>query len=189
MEFFIKKNSTLPKLQVEVINESRNGYNQLDPNISASTVTFSMYDVENGTFKIANSSATVKLNDDGSGYMLSFNFTKKNTNRVGSYEGFFTITNDRGKYEVPFTEKLFIKVTDSFADSDMCCRGNTIRITPTPSPTISPSVTSTPMVSFTPSVTPSSLNTEFIYFPNLESSVTPTITPTITPTPSTSVVI
>lgn len=82
MEFFIKKNSTLPKLQVEVIKESRNGYNQLDSLISASTVTFSMYDVETGMYRIANSPATVKEKGDGSGYVVSYQFTKKFTKKL-----------------------------------------------------------------------------------------------------------
>ena len=122
MEFFIKKNSTLPKLQVEVLNESRNGYNQLDPLISASTITFSMQDVETGMYKIANSPATVKLNEDGSGYILSYQFSKKNTNKNGNYNGFFTITNERGVYSVPIESDLYITVAESFTDSSMCCR-------------------------------------------------------------------
>ena len=81
MEFFIKKNSTLPKLQVEVIKESRNGYNQLDSLISASTVTFSMYDVESGVYRIAGSPATIKEKGDGSGYIVSYKFSKKFTKK------------------------------------------------------------------------------------------------------------
>jgi len=124
VEFYIKKNSTLPKLQVEVLNESRNGYNQLDKNISASTITFSMVDIKNNVMKIANSPATIKLMDDGSGYALSYQFSKKNTNKSGRYRGFFTITNERGTYEVPIESNLNITVSDSFADTEMCCRRN-----------------------------------------------------------------
>ena len=126
MEFYIKKNSTLPKLQVEVLNESRNGYNQLDPLISASTVTFSMYDVETGVFKIANLPASIKLKEDGSGYVLTYQFSKKNTQKLGRFHGFFTVTNERGTYKVPLESNLFISVRESFADSEMCCRRNKI---------------------------------------------------------------
>tara|TARA_R110000803_G_scaffold62977_2_gene123473 strand:- start:263 stop:646 length:384 start_codon:yes stop_codon:yes gene_type:complete len=124
VEFYIKKNSTLPKLQVEVINESRNGYNQLDPLISASTVVFSMYDVTNSIYRIANSPASVTLNSDGSGYVLTYQFSKKNTKINGRYDAYFTITNSRGISKVPIDNDLFITVSDSFADSDMCCRRN-----------------------------------------------------------------
>ena len=124
MEFFIKKNSTLPKLQVEVLNESRNGYNQLDPLISASTITFSMYDVETGVYKIAGLPATARVNEDGSGYILSYQFSKKNTQKIGRFHGFFTITNERGTFKVPLESNLFISINNSFADSEMCCRRN-----------------------------------------------------------------
>ena len=201
MEFYIKKNSTLPKLQVEVINESRNGYNQLDPNISASTVTFSMSHVENDIFKIANSPATIKVMDDGSGYILSYQFTKKNTNRNGRYKGVFTIINERGTYEIPINEDLFIQVSDSFVDTNMCCRRNNVRISPTPSrtPTPTPSVTPTTSVSPTPtptvtktatpsvSITPSvSVSPSITPSVSISSSVTPSvsITPSITPSVS-----
>ena len=124
MEFFIKRNSTLPKLQVEVFNESRTGYNQLDPLISASTITFSMYDVETGVYKIAGLPATARVNEDGSGYILSYQFSKKNTQKIGRFHGFFTITNERGTYKVPLESNLFISINNSFADSEMCCRRN-----------------------------------------------------------------
>ena len=42
MEFFIRKNSTLPKLMVEFINESRVGYHQTAQDLSGATITFSM---------------------------------------------------------------------------------------------------------------------------------------------------
>ena len=172
MEFYIKKNSTLPKLQVEVINESRNGYNQLDPNISASTVTFSMSHVENDIFKIANSPATIKVMDDRSGYILSYQFTKKNTNRNGRYKGVFTIINERGTYEIPINEDLFIQVSDSFVDTNMCCRRNNVRISPTPSRTPTPTPSVTPTTSVSPTPTP---------------TVTKTATPSVSITPSVSV--
>ena len=126
MEFYIKRNSTLPKLQVEVLNESRNGYNQLDPLISTSVVTFSMKDVKTGVFKIANAIASVVPNKDGSGYILSYQFSKKNTNKNGNYSGYFKITNERGVYEVPIESSLLITVSDSFADSEMCCHRNRV---------------------------------------------------------------
>lgn len=158
MEFYIKKNSTLPKLQVEVINESRNGFNQLDQNISTSTVTFSMYHVESDILKIANSPATINLSSDGGGYILSYQFSKKNTNKTGRFKGIFTITNDRGVYEVPISETIYIQISDSFADSDMCCRRNTIKLVPTPSMTSSVTPTLTPTITPTPSVTPTTDN-------------------------------
>src|SRR6056300_935192 len=120
MEFYIKKNSTLPKLQVEVIKESRNGYNQLDSLISASTVTFSMYDIETGIYRIANSAATVKEKGDGSGYIVSYQFTKKFTKKIGRFSGYFTITNNEGVYKVPLESQIFITIAESFADSEMC---------------------------------------------------------------------
>jgi len=122
MEFFIRKNSTLPKLQIEVINESRFGYNQLDELLSASTITLSLFDPEKEVYKLVNRPATAQANDDGSGFYISYQFTQKETSKLGRYLATFKIVNSRGEYEVPVNDDLYVTITESFADSEMCCK-------------------------------------------------------------------
>ncbi len=122
MEFFIRKNSTLPKLQIEVINESRFGYSQLDELLSASTITLSLFDPEKEVYKLVNRPATALANDDGSGFYISYQFTQKETSKLGRYLATFKIVNSRGEYEVPFNDDLYVTITESFAESEMCCK-------------------------------------------------------------------
>jgi len=122
MEFFIRKNSTLPKLQIEVINESRFGYNQLDELLSASTITLSLFDTEKEVYKLVNRPATAHANEDGSGFYISYQFTQKETSKLGRYLATFKIVNARGEYEVPVNDDLYVTITESFADSEMCCK-------------------------------------------------------------------
>lgn len=122
MEFFIRKNSTLPKLQIEVINESRFGYAQLDELLSVSTITLSLFDPEKEVYKLVNRPATAHANDDGSGFYISYQFTQKETSKLGRYLATFKIVNARGEYEVPVNDDLYVTITESFADSEMCCK-------------------------------------------------------------------
>ena len=122
MEFFIRKNSTLPKLQIEVINESRFGYTQLDELLSVSTITLSLFDPEKEVYKLVNRPATAHANDDGSGFYISYQFTQKETSKLGRYLATFKIVNARGEYEVPVNDDLYVTITESFADSEMCCK-------------------------------------------------------------------
>ena len=46
MEFFINKNSTLPKLKMELVNDGRNDFRKFYEKIQNATITFTMYDVE-----------------------------------------------------------------------------------------------------------------------------------------------
>ena len=52
--FFLTKNSTLPNLRMEVINDGRNDFRKAYLALQAATVTFSMTDMETGIKKIAN---------------------------------------------------------------------------------------------------------------------------------------
>ncbi len=52
MNFLIRQNSTLPKLELNFIGESRTGYNQnIDPS-SNFYVTFSMYEKETKNYSL-----------------------------------------------------------------------------------------------------------------------------------------
>ena len=52
MEFYIKKNATLPVLKMQVVKDGRAGYQQLMEDLEVSTIFFTMIDVETGIPKI-----------------------------------------------------------------------------------------------------------------------------------------
>ena len=52
MEFFIKKNATLPLLKLQVVKNGRLDYNNFMNLIEQSSLFFSMIDIETGISKI-----------------------------------------------------------------------------------------------------------------------------------------
>jgi hypothetical protein len=52
MEFYIKKNATLPVLKMQVVKDGRAGYLQLMQDLEVSTIYFTMIEVETGIPKI-----------------------------------------------------------------------------------------------------------------------------------------
>lgn len=151
---------------VEFINESRVGYHQTAQDLLGATITFSMIDEETGIIRYANLPATIELNTSTGGYTLVYQFTRKTSSKTGRFYGEFTVINSKGVSVLPVRDVLNINITDSFADSDACCKPyKGPNVTPTPS--ITARVTSTP--TNTPTNTPTQTNTQ---------------TPTNTPTPS-----
>jgi len=158
MEFFIRKNSTLPKLMVEFINESRVGYHQTAQDLSGATITFSMIDEDTGIIRYANLPATIELDSSTGGYTLVYQFTRKTSSKTGRFYGEFSVTNSRGVSILPVRDVLNINITESFADSNACCKPyKAPNITPTPSITArateTPTNTPTPTPTPTPSIT------------------------------------
>jgi hypothetical protein len=178
MEFFIRKNSTLPKLMVEFINESRVGYHQTAQDLLGATITFSMIDEETGIIRYANLPATIELNTSTGGYTLVYQFTRKTSSKTGRFYGEFTVINSKGVSVLPVRDVLNINITDSFADSDACCKPyKGPNVTPTPS--ITARVTSTP--TNTPTNTPTQTQTQ-TNTPTQTQTQTQTNTPTQTQT-------
>ena len=178
MEFVIRKNSTLPLLKMQVVKDGRGTYEDFMSFIETSTIYFSMQNIDNGTVKINTSFAgfvekTFIEPNSTPEYYLYYRFSKKDTNRVGRFEGQFLLKNPAGTLVLPIREKLIINVKDSIFEDELdysecfvgkyecCIIGPPSYQTPTP--------TITPTVSLTPSQTPTN---------------TPSQTPTNTPSPS-----
>ena len=101
MNFYIKKNSTLPKLSVEIIIDNEVSFRNTYESFSASTITFNMKEKETGFYKIIGKSVTVKeketVNDSPlKSFYLETQFTKKETSKLGTFLGEFKISNDKG---------------------------------------------------------------------------------------------
>jgi len=196
MEFFIKKNSTLPVIKLQVVKDGRSTYNQLMELLETSTIFFSMINTETGIPKITSRPAgfVEKIFDDPNAepeYYIYYQFTNTDTNTVGKFEGQFLVKTDDGNLILPIREKLFIYIQDSFIADNLtytncytseypCCIDPSFPTptptrTPTPTPTVTKTVTPTPTV--TKTITPTPTVTKTI-------TPTPTVTTTITPTPT-----
>jgi len=193
MEFFIRQNSTLPIIKVQIIKDGRVDFREFDNLTNTSTITFSMWDEETGRYYIVNKPASVMLKE-GNGdspeteYYVYYQLTSHETRKPSRYVGEFKITNEQGEIILPLREKLFISVRDSISVPDLCCRSNrgeSSVVYPTETPRPTPSITPTSSITPTPSITPSSSVTP-TPTPSItpSSSVTPTPTPSITPTSS-----
>ena len=195
MDFFIKKNATLPVLKLTVVKDGRSDYNKFMDMIEESAIFFSMVDVETGIPKISSRPAGfvektfVDLNA-GPEYYIYYQFTPRDTNRVGRYAGQFMLRNSDGVLILPIREELFINVQDSFIADDLvydscyvsefpCCINGTYTTTTTTTINHTPTPTNTPTPTPTNTPTPTPTNT-----PTETPTPTPTNTPTETPTPT-----
>lgn len=119
MEFFINKNSTLPVLKMELINDGRNDFHKFHEMIQNANIYFTMTDVITGVKKIAKKQTGIELvlpqsNCVGEEYCLIYQFTEKDTSIAGRYVGQFTIDflDGSGTLIVPIREELFVNVLD-----------------------------------------------------------------------------
>ena len=125
MEFFIKRNATLPVLKMQVVKDGRAGYLQLNEDLEVSTIFFSMVDVETGIPKIVSAPCYIVplILPEGATpeYYIYFQFTERDTNTPGRYLGQFIIKNDEGNLILPIREELYINVQESFISNTPCC--------------------------------------------------------------------
>jgi hypothetical protein len=122
MEFFINKNSTLPKLKMELVNDGRNDFRKFYEKIQNATITFTMYDVETKVKRIACSSASIEMvvandcaNTETPTYYITYQFNDFQTSRSGRYNGYFTITflDGTGTLIAPIRDELYINVLEN----------------------------------------------------------------------------
>jgi len=124
MNFDIKKNATLPVLKLAVVKDGRSDYNNFMRQIEVSSLFFSMIDTETGVPKIMSRPASFveKTQIDPNAepeYYIYYQFTNKDTNTVGQFEGQFMVKNDDGVLILPIREKLIINVHESFIADDL----------------------------------------------------------------------
>jgi hypothetical protein len=204
MEFFIKKNATLPLLKLQVVNDGRSDYNSFMSMIEESAIFFSMTNVENGIPKISTRPAgfvekiLLDPNADPE-YYIYYQFTPQDTNKVARYDAQFMLRSSDGVLILPIREQLFINVQDSFIADDLpyescytiefpCCNNGSPTTTTTttacccpqdtPTPTPTPTLTQTPPAPSEPAPIDEFCMVVFVQTP------TPTPTTTMTPTPT-----
>ena len=119
MEFFIAQNSTLPILKMEFDFNGKSSVEDFNSVLENSTIFFSMKNAENGNLKIINKKAgfTNKIFTEPNAkveYYLYYKFTLTDTNKVGRYEGEFSLMSEDGTLILPIKEKLYINVVENF---------------------------------------------------------------------------
>lgn len=125
--FFIKKDSTLPVLKYPLIQKVREKYDITDDMLENVAVTFSMVDISNGVYRIANVPANLVINrnrpefPDEVEYTLTYRFKLKDTAKTGRFAGEFVIdfipsgnVGGCGKMKLPLNGQINIIITDSF---------------------------------------------------------------------------
>ena len=125
-EFFIKKGSVNPVLEMELINDGRYSFHKslFNNALQDSTITFTMVDVETNVPKILKAKANIVLANSESceeKYVLQYQWTPRDVNREGIFKGTFEITFNgnvssenaiypEGNLVVPVEEDLMIIV-------------------------------------------------------------------------------
>ena len=129
MEFFIKKNATLPVLKMQVVKDGRAGYLELMQTLEMSSIYFSMVNVETGIPKIVSAPCEIVnlILPLGASpeYYIYFKFDSSDTDTVGRYQGQFLIKSEHpyneGNLILPIREELYINIQDSFISETACC--------------------------------------------------------------------
>jgi len=119
--FFISKNSTLPKLKLPLLQSIREQYNITDEMLENVGVTFSMKNIESGIYHIANTPADLVINDnldkypDEEKYTLEYKFKLRDTKNLGRFEGEFKVDflDNNGKITLPNNQPINIIIGDS----------------------------------------------------------------------------
>jgi hypothetical protein len=125
MEFFIRKNATLPVLKMQVVKDGRTGYLEIMESLESATIYFSMINTETGIPKIVSSPCYIVslILADGAPteYYIYYRFTSRDTNTPGRYTGQFLVKNNDGNLIMPIREDLYINIEDSFISETGCC--------------------------------------------------------------------
>jgi hypothetical protein len=111
---------------MQIVKDGRSDYHKFMDLIETSTILFSMIDADTGIPKFLSKPAGFVsknfLNEaTPTEYYVYYQFTAKDTNKAGRYEGEFLLRNEQGNLIVPLREKLYITIQDSFISDRACC--------------------------------------------------------------------
>lgn len=114
MDFFINKNSTLPILKMDLVQDGRNNLNEFYEKIQNSNIYFTMSELKTGKKIIGKKPALIlpknnTLNDE---YFIGYKFNQKETINDGVYVGKFIIEflDDYDTLIAPIKEELYIHI-------------------------------------------------------------------------------
>lgn len=127
MEFFIRKKSTLPILEVDLVKDGRLDFNYVNTNLNGYTIYFSMKNIDTQVYKVLKGVCVLDQETNS----IYYQFTKKNTVNNGRFICEFSFSGDQGTVILPLRDNLYVNVLESFSNSDFCCVGGQ---TPAPTP-------------------------------------------------------
>jgi len=126
MNFFIKKDSTLPELEYHLTQDIMRQYNITDEMLQNVAVTFSMVDAQTGLYRIANVPASIEYKrlrpqyPNNFIYELIYRFKLYDTSKPGRYLGEFKLdfipsgnNGGCGKITLPTYDMINIQISDS----------------------------------------------------------------------------
>jgi hypothetical protein len=117
MEFFIKQSSTLPMLELELIQDGFNSHLDFYDKIQNAEIKFSMQDVKSCSKRVICQPMIVqdcapKCQNCFPEYKMIYKWRQKDTLHKGRYEGIIEINflDGCGKLIAPIHEKLYINI-------------------------------------------------------------------------------
>ena len=116
MEFFIKQNTNLPILKMDVIRDGRtDSWKEFYSILDNANIKFSMKSEDNGIQKIFMKPAyivqKIKNNPDSTTeYYVYYKWSEKDTNKKGRYIGEFSIVLENGELIAPIVSNLYINI-------------------------------------------------------------------------------
>jgi hypothetical protein len=126
-QFNINKDSTLPFLEIEPIVNGRNSFAKLYEAIQGADVMFSMKNIDNGIWKVANAKAyIVDCTEQGceDRFKIQYRWNKRDTKDCGRFLAQFKITFSddivsrdtifpNGELVVPIAEDIIVNISDN----------------------------------------------------------------------------
>jgi hypothetical protein len=122
MNFFIKKDSTLPELEYHLTQKIMQEYDITTEMLDNVAITFSMIDSDTGLYRIANVPASIEFKKlrpqypDNFIYALIYRFKLSQTSNPGRYYGEFVcdfLGENCGKIKLPVNDVINIIISDS----------------------------------------------------------------------------
>ncbi len=120
MNFYINKNSTLPILKLELIQDGINNYTKFFQLVQNADIYFSLTNIDTGIKLISRKKAKLYQKTEYVGcsieeFYIGYQFTSKQTSKTGTYVGEFTIEflDGTGTLIVPIRESLYVHILDN----------------------------------------------------------------------------
>lgn len=119
MDFFIKQNSSLPILKLQISKDGRSDFNKIMEIFSSSTIQFSMVDVETGIPRVMRKFVTTIIDNSTNGVspeniFIYIKLSHKDTKKVGKYKIQINLENSDGILTLPIQDDIFVYVLESF---------------------------------------------------------------------------
>ena len=93
--FYIRQNSTLPTLRMELIEDGRHDFRKFYESVQNCTITFTMVNVDTKITKIAKAPCYIKLKEDDGcvdKYVICYDWKPRDTKETGTFKGTFELT-------------------------------------------------------------------------------------------------